>query len=253
MEKSTGTKNKKKSLYEQYSKIKKEHMDAIVLLQVGGFYQTYYYDAVITAEVCTVNLTCRPLGGGKNCISCGFPVNSIDDKASALVLRGYKVVVCTEAINPETEVKTRDITRVHEVRTGQVIDISLESKEYFDKYEGFSDEDIRKEYNLAPKKPRKKNEELNDVEEIDDASILNQINIIDMLTEKIEVKEDLETLNFTRSRFIKPDENNAEALLAELNNVAMLHLSPYKALKLINYWQEKYGTISNSVLPWKEM
>lgn len=257
-------KEKKKSLYEQYMNVKNQHMNAVVLLQVGGFYQTYYYDAVITADICGVNITARPLGEGKNCISCGFPVTSIDDKASSLVLKGYKVVVCNEVIDPVTKVKVRKVARVHEVLAGTFIDITTESEQYLEKYESYSDEDIRKEYNLSPKTPRKKAEEkvaqptISVREELDMAEFLmrdveeDTQEVLDFTSKKETSELDAIIKSITRDND-EPLQIRAYGLLDELKNLSVLHLSPYKALQLVNYWQEKYTDNNHGTLPWEEI
>lgn len=252
---------KKKSLYEQYSQIKREHMDAIVLLQVGGFYQTYYQDAIITADVCGVNLTARPLGEGKNCISCGFPVTSVDDKAGSLVYKTYKVVVCNEVMDEKTQIKSRPVAHIHDVLVGTQIDITQQCTEYFQKYKEYTDEELRMEYKLAARTPRKKKVEQ---EATPTVSVSNQLDIADFLSGDDQV----EVLDFSSKRFekdvdaimkkAKAYENEAVharamALQGELDNVDMLHISPYKAMRLIQYWQEKYGLNKQEKLPWEEV
>lgn len=248
-------KEKKKSLYEQYSEVKSEHMDAIVFLQLGGFYQTYYNDAVIAADVCGVNLTCRPLGERKVCVSCGFPVISVDDKAGRLVFKGYRVVICNEHIDSETEMKSRTIARIHDVQKGPKVEIATECKEHLDKYLGYTDEELRKEFNIAPKAPKspKKKEvmEENDVvrttSEVKDEleligfSSKGYEDNVEAILKKAKIYED-------RARYVK-----SIALIEELDNLDTLHISPYRALKLIYHWQGKYGMNKQMNLPWDEV
>ena len=49
-------------LMRQYSKIKAEHPDSILLYRMGDFYETFDEDAKITAKVLGITLTARANG-----------------------------------------------------------------------------------------------------------------------------------------------------------------------------------------------
>lgn len=146
-----------KSLYQQYADIKNQHMDAIVLLQVGEFYQPYYYDAVIASDLCGVKLISRPLGEKKYAASCGIPQNVIEDRVQILSNKGYKVVLCNESIDLAGDYRVRNVTSVIEPSDDKV-DITITSKDYFEKYKDYTDAEIREEYKLVKKAQRKKKE-----------------------------------------------------------------------------------------------
>ncbi len=87
-----------------YNYIKTKHPDAIALVKVGSFYETYEEDAKITAEVLELTLVRR---GTK--LMAGFPTHALDNYLPKLVRAGKRVAIC-EGINKENKKVWRQLS-----------------------------------------------------------------------------------------------------------------------------------------------
>lgn len=111
---------------QQYLALKRQHPDAILLFQLGDFYETFEEDARIVAEVCDVALTSREMGRGERLPMAGVPVHAAESYIAKLVERGYHVAICEQVDEPPTGVRTgaalvrREVTRV--ITPGTVVD-----------------------------------------------------------------------------------------------------------------------------------
>src|SRR5579859_4633898 len=97
----------------QYLEIKSKYPDAILLYQVGDFYETFDEDAYITARELQIVLTNRGYGDdGTRVPLAGIPLNALDNYVGKLVLRGYKVVVCDRSGEVGRGLVERAVTRI---------------------------------------------------------------------------------------------------------------------------------------------
>ena len=80
-------------LWQEYNRIRSEHNGAIVLYQVGDFYEVLDEDARIVAEALDIGLTTRNVGLKERVPMCGVPVAAKDTPLVMLNDRGYDVVV----------------------------------------------------------------------------------------------------------------------------------------------------------------
>ena len=80
-------------LMQQYSQLKGQYPDAILLYRVGDFYETFGEDAVKTADVLGIVLTARN-NGGSDVELAGFPYHALDMYLPRLVKAGYRVAIC---------------------------------------------------------------------------------------------------------------------------------------------------------------
>lgn len=78
---------------QQYAKLKKQVGDAILLLRIGDFYETFYDDAVLCSKVLGVTLST----GSESIPLAGIPSHSLDGYIDKLVAAGHRVSV-SEAI-----------------------------------------------------------------------------------------------------------------------------------------------------------
>ncbi len=97
----------------QYSEIKKKHPDAILLFQVGDFFETFGEDAIKAAEVLGIVLTHRN-NGGSNIELAGFPQHALDVYLPKLIRAGFRVAICEQLEKPSKEKKVvkRGITEL---------------------------------------------------------------------------------------------------------------------------------------------
>jgi DNA mismatch repair protein MutS len=97
----------------QYLEIKAQHPDAILLYQVGDFYETFDDDARIAAHELQIVLTGRSYGTDERVPLAGVPVHALENYAAKLVARGYKVAICEQVSDPPAKgLVKRRVTRI---------------------------------------------------------------------------------------------------------------------------------------------
>ncbi len=75
----------------QYQQMKERHPDAVLLFQLGDFYETFYEDAALAARELDITLTARdgiPMAG--------IPVRKTEVYVQRLLRRGHKVALCPQ-------------------------------------------------------------------------------------------------------------------------------------------------------------
>lgn len=80
-------------LWLEYSVLKQENEDHIVLYQVGDFFEAFGDDAKMVAEICNLTLTQRRIYKGRRINMCGFPANRLENYANALTDAGHRLAV----------------------------------------------------------------------------------------------------------------------------------------------------------------
>lgn len=100
-------------LMQQFEAIKAEYPDALLLFQVGDFYELFYDDAKTAATFLGITLTARGKNKGEPIPLCGVPVHTRDHYIAKLVKGGFKVAICDqlEEAKPGTVVK-RGVTQL---------------------------------------------------------------------------------------------------------------------------------------------
>ena len=99
---------------QQYSRIKGQYPDAVLLFRVGDFYETFGSDAVTASRVLGITLTKRNNGGDHETELAGFPYHALDNYLPKLVRAGHRVAICDQLEDPrqaKTVVK-RGVTEV---------------------------------------------------------------------------------------------------------------------------------------------
>jgi DNA mismatch repair protein MutS len=79
----------------QYLQIKSQYADALLLYQVGDFYETFDEDARVAARELQIVLTARHYGAERVPLA-GIPLHALDTYAGKLVARGYRVAICDQ-------------------------------------------------------------------------------------------------------------------------------------------------------------
>ena len=100
-------------LMQQYAAMKQEHPDALLLFQVGDFYELFFEDAQKVADFLGIALTKRGKVKGEPIPLCGFPIHAVDHHVPKLVKGGFKVAICDQ-LEPATAGKmvARGVTNV---------------------------------------------------------------------------------------------------------------------------------------------
>jgi DNA mismatch repair protein MutS len=103
-----------KPLMAQYRRIKSAHPDALVLFQVGDFYELFYDDAREAAALLDLALTSREKEAGDPVPMCGVPVRAGEGYIARLIKAGRNVAVCdqVEAPGKTRGPVRREVTRV---------------------------------------------------------------------------------------------------------------------------------------------
>ncbi|HSW75710.1 MAG TPA: hypothetical protein VLG50_01590, partial [Candidatus Saccharimonadales bacterium] len=92
----------------QYATIKQEHPDAILLFQVGDFYELFFDDAIKVSDFLGIALTKRGEVHGQPIPLCGFPLHAVDHYIPRLVKGGFKIALCDQL---ETAVTGKMVAR----------------------------------------------------------------------------------------------------------------------------------------------
>jgi len=98
----------------QYWAIKNQYREHILFFRMGDFYELFYDDARIAAEVLGLTLTSRGHGAAGDVPLAGFPYHALDGYLAKMIKAGYKVAICEQVEDPKkakTIVK-REVTEV---------------------------------------------------------------------------------------------------------------------------------------------
>ena len=97
--------------HRQYLQIKSQYPDAILMYQVGDFYETFDEDARIAAHELQIFLTRRDYGGEKVPLA-GVPLHALENYVGKLIRRGYKVAICDQVGEIGKGIVERAVTRI---------------------------------------------------------------------------------------------------------------------------------------------
>jgi DNA mismatch repair protein MutS len=87
-------------MMKQYTSIKAEQRDAILLFRMGDFYEMFFDDAKIASRVLGLALTTRDKGGKNPVPLAGVPHHAVESYLARLVEAGYKVAICDQVEDP---------------------------------------------------------------------------------------------------------------------------------------------------------
>ena len=100
-------------LMRQYHEIKHTFPDALVLFQVGDFYEFFFEDAHKASTFLGITLTKRGSMGNEPIPLCGVPVHSVDRYLVKLVKGGFRVVLVDQLSKPQPgKLVKRGVTQV---------------------------------------------------------------------------------------------------------------------------------------------
>ncbi|MBQ6051821.1 MAG: DNA mismatch repair protein MutS [Clostridia bacterium] len=108
-------------MMKQYLTVKDKYKDSILLYRLGDFYEMFFDDAIVASKELDITLTGRDCGLDKRAPMCGVPYHSVDGYISRLISKGYKVSICEQKKDEDTnEVTGREVTRT--ITPGTVTD-----------------------------------------------------------------------------------------------------------------------------------
>lgn len=137
--------------YREYSELKNENPDSILLYQLGDFYEAYGNDAQTIGEALEMNLTSRSIGNNQTVSLCGLPSQSLETYMNMLLDRGFDVAISSlengermtrniVSTNKEDPVQSQPVGRINYLHTDGTI---RESIEYTSPYQ--FEKDIKEE------------------------------------------------------------------------------------------------------------
>ena len=83
-------------LMQQYFDLRAQYQDAVLLFQVGDFYELFFDDAQKVSSFLSIALTKRGTFQGQPIPLCGFPVHVLDHYVTKLIKGGFKVALCQQ-------------------------------------------------------------------------------------------------------------------------------------------------------------
>ena len=96
----------------QYLEIKAQHPDALLMYQVGDFFEFFDDDARIASRALQIVLTSRAYGPNEQVPLAGVPLHALETYAGRLVALGHKVAICEQTEPPGRGLVHRAVTRV---------------------------------------------------------------------------------------------------------------------------------------------
>ncbi|MCL2575188.1 MAG: DNA mismatch repair protein MutS [Defluviitaleaceae bacterium] len=100
----------------QYLEIKDKHKDRVLFFRLGDFYELFFGDAQIGADVLGLTLTSRESGDGK-ILMCGMPHHAAIEYIEKLVQAGYDVAVCEQTDEEKDGIMRREVVQIYTAGT----------------------------------------------------------------------------------------------------------------------------------------
>lgn len=130
----TPTKGSKPTpLMQQYFEVKAQFPEALVMFQVGDFFELFFDDAITAAGFLNITLTKRGTNLGEPIPLCGVPAHTLEVYLAKLVKGGFKVAICEQLEAAQLgKMVARGVTRV--LTPGTLVESNLladKSASYF--------------------------------------------------------------------------------------------------------------------------
>lgn len=87
-------------MMQQYLAIKAQHHDTLLFYRMGDFYELFFDDAKLAAELLDITLTARGKQQGEPIPMCGVPFHAVDTYLQRLVAMGRNVAICEQIGDP---------------------------------------------------------------------------------------------------------------------------------------------------------
>ena len=96
----------------QYLSIKEQHPEALLLFQMGDFFETFDEDARVLARAVHVTLTSREFGRSGRVPMAGVPIHALKHYVRRLLARGHRVAICEQVSEAGHGLVDRQVTKV---------------------------------------------------------------------------------------------------------------------------------------------
>ncbi len=115
-------------IQKQWAEMKKKHPDALVLMRVGDFYETFGGDAADISKILGLTLTHKANMGGTKIELAGFPHHALDSYLPKLVRSGKRVAICEQLEQPKKAKQTTPALKPKEELSGTSIEYQEQSE-----------------------------------------------------------------------------------------------------------------------------
>jgi len=112
-------------MMQQFLRIKADHPDELLFYRMGDFYELFYSDAEIAADLLDITLTSRGSSGGKPIPMAGVPYHSAERYLARLVELGRSVAICEQIGDPAASKGPVERAVVRVVTPGTISDEAL--------------------------------------------------------------------------------------------------------------------------------
>jgi len=112
-------------MMQQYLRIKAQHPDVLLFYRMGDFYEMFYEDARLAAELLDIALTQRGSSAGAPIPMAGVPAVTLDTYLVKLVRKGRSVAICEQRGEPGRAKGPMEREVVRIVTPGTVTDEAL--------------------------------------------------------------------------------------------------------------------------------
>ena len=112
-------------MMQQYLAIKREHPGELLFYRMGDFYELFYDDAQVAAEVLDITLTARGKSAGEPIPMAGVPYHAAENYLARLVRSGHAVAIAEQIGDPATSKGPVERRVVRIVTPGTLSDESL--------------------------------------------------------------------------------------------------------------------------------
>jgi DNA mismatch repair protein MutS len=98
-----------------YLELKARHPDALLFYRMGDFFELFFEDARVAAELLELTLTARGRGTDNEAPMCGVPHHAVESYVARLLRLGRKVALCDQMEDPAQAkgLVRREITRIY--------------------------------------------------------------------------------------------------------------------------------------------
>ena len=105
---------KRTPMMEQFMEAKAQEPDALLFFRMGDFYELFYEDAIVAAEILEIALTTRDRKSDNPVPMCGIPYHAMDNYIGKLITAGHRVAICDQVEDPKLAkgLVKREITRI---------------------------------------------------------------------------------------------------------------------------------------------
>lgn len=100
-------------MMQQYSTIKNQHRDHLLLFRMGDFYEVFFEDAINTSKILNIALTHRGKLGDTPIPMAGIPHHAAASYIDRITAAGLKVAICEQVGDPKAKgIVKREVTQI---------------------------------------------------------------------------------------------------------------------------------------------